>query len=209
MSTTVVETSGFRDRVRRWVAPVLGVASLLLVIGATEGAAEGKFRSDCPEPEPADEFSEKIDSLLMTVEGSDFPSDANLESWHDRGEDIEATFGEMLELSSGDIERRRATVQALLAAGSLCASPSESRLLGTGLERGEVRAWTRQVLKAYSSMGVTAEDRRFVDADLISGFQQSWGDKEADHPQRSLPLYREKAAALRGLATLRPSPSCK
>ena len=199
----MVEISGFQDLVRRWVAPVFGVASLLLVMGT----AEGTVGSDCSDAEPADEFSEKIDSLLMTVEGSDFPSDANLESWQERREDIEATFGEILELSSGDVERRRATVQALLAARSLYASPSESRLLGTGLERGEVRAWTRQVLKAYSSMGVTAEDRMFLDAGLISGLQQAWDHQEADDPQRRIAFYQEKAAALRGLATLRPS--CK
>ena len=201
----MVEISGFQDLVRRWVAPVFGVASLLLVVGT----AEGTVPSDCSDADPADEFSEKIDSLLMTVEGSDFPSDANLESWQGRREDIDTAFGEILELSSGDVERRKATVQALLVARSLCASPSESRLLGTGLERGEVRAWARQMLKAHSSMRVTAEDRMFVDAGLISGFQRAWDNQEADHPQRSLPLYREKAAALRGLATLRPSPSCE
>ena len=83
--------------------------------------------------------NEDVVKLLRTVEGSDFPSDANLESWQERREDIEAAFGEILELSSGDVERRRATVQALLAARSLCASPSESRLLGRK-RRGVARA---------------------------------------------------------------------
>ena len=49
----MVEISGFQDLVRRWVAPVFGVASLLLVVGT----AEGTVPSDCSDADPEDELT--------------------------------------------------------------------------------------------------------------------------------------------------------
>jgi hypothetical protein len=91
----------------------------------------------------------------------------------------------------------------------VAASPEEARLLDSGPERGEVRAWARRALRDSSGIGVTAGDRKSVDKAFIGSLQQAWEASEVDHFDRSLPLYREKADALRGLATYRESSSCR
>ena len=102
----MAKRSGFRDVVRGWIAPACGVASLLLLLGA----AACTTPSHCQKIEPADEFSEKIDSLLMAVEGPGFPTDANLDTWPERKGDIRARFVEIIELASSDVPRRKAPI---------------------------------------------------------------------------------------------------
>ena len=197
----MAETFRWRDLVSRWDAAVLGVA-LALFLGV---AAGGCAHSECQEV-PVDEFSAQIDPLLTAVEGPDFPSASNLASWHERRGNIRAKFGEILELTEGNTQRRRAAIHTLVAAESLSASESEATEV-TGSEGGEVRAWARHVLKGYASIGVTPADRRLVDAGIIDDLQEAW--ETEDYPQRNLAPYQEKAGALRGLASFRQSPLCE
>jgi hypothetical protein len=192
----MAETFRLRSLRRSWEASVPGVVLILLLLVTAGGCAQ----RCAGRGEPEDEFSGKIDPLLTEGEGPGFPSAANLDAWQERRGDIEARFGEILELTVDDEERRRAAIHALLAAESLSASKSQASEV-TGSEGGEVRAWARFVLRRSASIGVTAEDRRLIDASIIDGLQEAW--ETEDHPQRTLPLYQEKAAALRGLARFR------
>ena len=182
-------------------AVVRGAALLIILLVANGGCAH----SECQEV-PVDKFSERVSPLLTAVEGPDFPTPTNLATWHERRGDIRASFTEILTLSAGDEARRRAALQALLSAEGLYASDIEAGHT-SGSNKGEVRAWARHVMKGYASMGVTPEDKRFVDSSIVYGLEEAW--KSEDHPQRNLPLYQEKAAALRGLASFQRSPLCE
>ena len=198
----MVQTFRFRGRVWRWGMSVSAVVSVLFLLGCGAGRA----RAECRETEPADEFSQRIDSLLMEVEGSDFPRASNLDSWNQRRGDMKLKFAEILEIASNNVARRKATIEALLAAESLSVKPSEStRLIDSS--RGETRPWARKKLTGYSSIGVTPEDRK-LGASIITELKESWNDQQTEHPQKNLPLYEEKAAALGDLATFYQSPSC-
>lgn len=188
----------FRHLMSQWEAPVFTVVSVLLL-----SASDISAQVACP----ADDFSENIESLLRQVEGPDFSSASNLDSWNQRRGTIQSSFGEIVELASNDVGRRKATIEALLAAESLAVEPSEATRL-IGRTRGEVRAWIRRVLAGYYSMGITPEDRKLISASFITDLQGSWDDTQAEHPQRNLPLYQEKAAALRGRAKYYQSASC-
>ena len=56
-------------------------------------------------------------------------------------------------------------------------------------------------------MGVTPEDRK-LESEFITELKESWDDGQAEHPQKNLPLYEEKATVLRDLATFYQSASC-
>lgn len=193
-----------RDSSGNRAAAVLGVTAVFLLLATPGNSA----RADCGKNAPADEFSAKVDTLLMEIEGPDFPSDTNLDTWQQRQAQIRENLTALLELTADDAPRRRATVQVLIAAESLSASPSEAQRLGSGPETGEVRAWARHVLKGYAAAGVTRDDLRAVNRAFISTLQDAWADQEASHTRRSLPVYQEKAAALRALATFESSPQC-
>ena len=188
----------FRGLVSRWGSSVFLVASLFVLLNASETGAQ----TNCA----ADEFSENIDALLTEVEGPEFPSTSNLDSWSGRRGDIQLGFAEILKLAPNDEARRKATIEALLAAESLSTDSIESARL-VGRTRGETRAWTRRVLAGYFSMGVTPEDRK-LKSDFITELKKSWDDGQAEHPLKNLPLYEEKATALRDLATFHQSASC-
>jgi hypothetical protein len=201
----MVRTGEFRDGSGNRAAAVLGTAAVILLLGIAGSSA----RTDCEKNVPADEFSAKVDTLLTGIEGPGFPSDANLDTWHQREEQIRENVAELLELTAGDVSRRRATVQFLIVVESMSASPSDSRRLGSGPETGEVRAWARHVLKGYAAAGVTRDDIRAVDRTFISSLQEAWADHEASHTRRSLPVYQAKATALRDLAMFEQSPQCE
>lgn len=193
-----------RNRSERLTTALLGVAAVLLFLADSGGVA----RAACEKNIPVDEFSAKVDTLLTAIEGPGFPSDANLATWQERKGQIQENVDELLALTAGDAPRRRATVQLLIAVESLSASPSESRLLGSGPETGEVRAWARHVLKGYAAAGVSREDARAVDRTFISSLQEAWASQAASHARKTLPVYQAKAAALRELATFEKSPEC-
>ena len=183
----MVQPFPFRDSMR-WNSSGFAVVCLLCLLVA------GSAQSECQEP--ADEFSEKIDSLLTSVEGPDFPTPANLASWPARNDEIQTAFAEIFALTEGDDDRRGAAIAALLAAEAIARSDWKS-----DMELGEARAWSRRVLKDASDTGITAADRKFLYRRLLAELITSLDNQHVEHPERSLPFYQEKATALRDLAS--------
>lgn len=197
----MTRSDGSRSRARGRAALVLGLALVAAAVQVT-GRAEA---AECRKGTPADAFSARVDALLIEVEGTGFPEDANLETWRSRRDVIQENLARLLELTADDPERRQTAVHVLIAAESLLAPAHDARRLGSGPETGEVRAWARSVLKGYNAVGITRDDLRAVNRAFISTLQDAWADQTMSFARRSVPVYQTHAAALRGLATFEAS----